>query len=156
MHILRYPRNVGFLRYWTLPNLPLFFLAAPMLWLLFQSSLVHLRDRPQQPSVVVRESSEASKGDSGVSQSSTFRLPQLALPQLVLTVTAATSFHVQVINRISSGYPMWYFTIATWILSQEKSQSQGNRNTGWEWLVRGMIMYPVVQGVLYASFLPPA
>ena len=38
---------MGFLRYWTLSNVPLFLIAAPMLWLLVQSSFMALSDRLQ-------------------------------------------------------------------------------------------------------------
>ena len=33
----------------------------------------------------------------------------LALPQVTLAVLALTSYHVQIINRLSSGYVVWYW-----------------------------------------------
>ena len=119
-------------------------------------------------------------------------LPRLALPQVVLAVMAATSFHVQIINRISSGYPIWYIILAIAIQSGRRSNathvesrakksadsaSSGDKSIQREadassiggtwhfgllqgrilkWIVRGMVMYAIVQGGLYASFLPPA
>jgi phosphatidylinositol glycan class V len=74
-------------------------------------------------------------------------LRRLALPQIVLAVLAFTSFHVQVVNRLSSGYVLWYLYIARSVL-------QGDRYA--VWAVRLMIMYAMVQASLFAAFLPPA
>lgn len=82
-------------------------------------------------------------------------IPELALPQLVLALAAATSFHVQIINRISSGYPMWYLTVAAWLLHDQNKHIGHEMHLG-QWAVRGMIMYSMVQGTLFANFLPPA
>ena len=83
-------------------------------------------------------------------------LPELALPQLVLAVTAAISFHVQIVNRISSGYPIWYLTVATWLLDRGSRRPSGVRFDHSQIAVRSMVMYAMVQGILYANFLPPA
>jgi len=77
-----------------------------------------------------------------------------ALPQLCLAVFTFTSFHVQIINRISSGYPLWYVTLATLVVKTTNHKRSESRLV--EYIVRGMIMYAIIQGVLYASFLPPA
>lgn len=76
---------------------------------------------------------------------------RLALPQLTLAVLALTSFHVQIITRISSGYPLWYLVLAREITD---SDSKGTRFA--KWTVRWMVMYALIQCVLFASFLPPA
>jgi phosphatidylinositol glycan class V len=70
-----------------------------------------------------------------------------AVPQLVAAVLAITSFHVQVVNRVSSGYPLWYMYLALRALTDGK----GARSA-----VRDMVMYALVQGVNFAAFLPPA
>jgi phosphatidylinositol glycan class V len=97
-------------------------------------------------------------------------LRKFALPQLLLAVLALTTFHVQIINRISSGYPVWYFVVA---VAMEGSRFAGvkvegevksGKGTGVmcyleeyaEWIVRAGVVYAVVQGGLYASFMPPA
>ena len=151
--------EVGLFKYWTLNNLPLFLLAAPMLlallWtgylaLLRSDGLVALAQSKTEKNVVTAEETEAFRNV----------LPRLALPQLVLAVLAATSFHVQIINRISSGYPVWYIVLAIAIHASpaERRRVLGSfgRGRALEWTIRAMIMYAIVQGGLFASFLPPA
>ena len=88
-------------------------------------------------------------------------LRQLAVPQIVLAVMAVTSFHVQIINRISSGCVVWYVVLAI-LLSDggrrmpHQSGLLGVLGGRTELLVRVMAAYAVVQGGLYAAFLPPA
>lgn len=76
---------------------------------------------------------------------------RLALPQLALAVLALTSFHVQIITRISSGYPLWYL-----VLAREITDGDAKEIRIAKWTVRWMVMYALIQGVLFASFLPPA
>jgi phosphatidylinositol glycan class V len=150
-HLIFY-RNVGLFRYWTLSNLPLFMLAFPMLGMLLGSSgtTLHNAYRQSLHGRSVPHTSE-SNGSNDV-PAAACDLPELALPQLVLAIAAAGSFHVQIINRIASGYPMWYMTIATWLMDQRTARDW---NLG-QWAVRGMIMYSLIQGTLFANFLPPA
>ncbi|KAK5130028.1 hypothetical protein LTR08_002544 [Meristemomyces frigidus] len=192
--------NVGFLRYWTVPNIPLFALAFPLGWIMVETAIPsffqahHINravngsceaDRKLQPYPPLPVTSEER-----VFQ---YMLPRLALPQVVLVGLAATTSHCQILNRISSGYPLWYFIIALEVClnngygagwsednsvaererlrrgegrRQQKQQRDGMfRLMGdydrlpWakpEWIVRGMMVYAVVQGGLFASFLPPA
>ena len=133
-------RNTGFLRYWTVSNLPLFLLAAPMLWLLFKSGTT----------VLLGQSGIPPKREGSADADYT-RLPQLALPQLMLAATALTSFHVQIVNRLCSGYPMWYIVLADWL-----SQGDMAKNRNGQFAVRGMILYAIIQTILYTDFLPPA
>lgn len=95
---------------------------------------------------------------------------RFAVPQITLAILALTSFHVQIINRISTGYPVWYLVIAI-IATSSKAAEELHKSvatyfqalcrnfstTSTQQLIfRSMIMYAVVQGGLYASFLPPA
>lgn len=73
----------------------------------------------------------------------------MAVAQVLLTVLAFTSYHVQIITRISSGYPVWYWWLAANLMDR-KSKDPGNG------IVMFMVMYASVQGALFASFLPPA
>ena len=145
-------RNVGLFRYWTLSNLPLFMLALPMLWMLIESSVTTLHNAHRQ-SLHGRSvpRTDESNGSNDI-PAAACDLPELVLPQLVLAIAAASSFHVQIINRIASGYPMWYMTIATWLMDQgtTKHESLG------QWAVQGMVVYSLIQGTLFANFLPPA
>jgi phosphatidylinositol glycan class V len=156
LHETKFIRNVGFLRYWTFSNLPLFLLAGPMLWLLLQTSVEYLRNSTQQRlQPFETQSGDDRKGCVDLSTTPA-RLPQLALPQLVLAITAATNFHVQVINRLSSGYPIWYITTAGWIITQGSTTRREKVSKYSPWICRGLIMYALVQGTLFSNFLPPA
>ncbi|KAK8184117.1 GPI mannosyltransferase 2 [Phyllosticta citribraziliensis] len=141
--------NVGFLRYWTLSNVPLFLLAAPSLFLLISAGLrVMQRTRP----------SELASSEPSTQQLFTRRfLIQMALPQLALALLALTNFHVQIINRISSGYPLWYLAVAAGLDGAAPLQHlaiAGKRTSAS--ILRLMVMYATIQGALFASFLPPA
>jgi len=171
--------QVGLFKYWTSNNLPLILLAAPMLVILLYTSEVALfRPESMLPSTALDRAGVTSE------ETKVFRhvLPRLALPQLVLAGLAATSFHVQIINRISSGYPVWYMVLAVAVnttqetvrketVQQDTAKSADTReNTKdgqekaamlfngkeMQWEVRVMVMYAIIQGGLYASFLPPA
>jgi phosphatidylinositol glycan class V len=150
-------RNVGLFRYWSLPNIPLFVLAAPMLWVMITSSLTVLRGH-LQPLLHGRPAPQDSATTEPTNNSAvTHYFPELALPQLVLAIAAITSFHVQIVNRLASGYPTWYMIIATWLIDEQTMPNTGaklhKRN---QWIVRGMITYALAQGMLFANFLPPA
>ncbi|KAL4871654.1 hypothetical protein BDV12DRAFT_17808 [Aspergillus spectabilis] len=135
--------DVGFLRYWKVSNGPLFLLAAPMLVILFLSSFWAIgADVPLLP-------------NNGSPASSL--LMQLAITQFVLTAMALTSYHVQIINRISSGYPLWYWFLAWHALgTSEGAQRRGKYRTYSLVIVQVMVVYALVQAVLFGSFLPPA
>jgi phosphatidylinositol glycan class V len=89
---------------------------------------------------------------------------RLALPQLALVVLASTTIHVQIINRLSSGYPLWYLLLARDIV-EYRNPTGATKRVEWRhpnlhqtavWTVRWMVMYALIQGALFASFLPPA
>lgn len=73
----------------------------------------------------------------------------MAAAQTLLVLFALTSHHVQIITRLSSGYPIWYWWLARALVDGQKSGVAGG-------IVVFMIMYASIQGVLFASFLPPA
>ncbi|KAI0887759.1 glycosyltransferase family 76 protein [Annulohypoxylon maeteangense] len=132
--------NVGFLRYWTPSNIPLFLLATPMICFLAKSGLECMK----LPLKVVAE-----KSDPADPTHLSLLIRSMALAQVVLAVLAITNYHIQIITRISSGYPLWYWWLAK-ILTDQKNSTFGNT------VVRFMVMYAVIQGALFASFLPPA
>lgn len=140
-------RNVGFLRYWTVSNIPLFALAVPTLVVLLLSGKWSLTRWLQstKPTIAPKEHSEIL----GLNEALVGRL---ALPQIVLTVMAITSYHVQIINRISSGYIVWYWFIA-WIVMDQQKPERLQKTKLW---ILWMLPYGLVQAVLFASFLPPA
>ncbi len=83
-------------------------------------------------------------------------LQQSVLPQLVLTTLAVSNYHVQIINRISSGYAVWYWWLACAILDDCQITLAGRTWNVAQLAVRWMIMHALIQTVLFASFLPPA
>ncbi|KAL8734793.1 MAG: hypothetical protein Q9181_003037 [Wetmoreana brouardii] len=119
--------NVGFLRYWTASNAPLFLLAAPVLLVMIMSVIW----------------AEPSYGEARHSDREVVKRPQppsdrlwmspvgidvarcLAIPQLILAILALTTYHVQVITRLSSGYPLWYWWLASKIVGKESIRSAG-------------------------------
>ena len=133
-------RNVGFLRYWTPGNIPLFLLATPVIYLLMKSGMEMLKAPMASLSKNLVFSSLASRECF---------VRSVALSQLILAALAVTHYHVQVITRISSGYPLWCFWLAS-KLGDAKGSVTGRK------FVIFMVMYATVQGALFASFLPPA
>jgi len=99
-------------------------------------------------------------------------LRRLALPQAILAVSALLVFHVQVVTRVASGYPVVYVWGAECIMGSDSSDGDARRTGGeegvrgsndtkkrWdvgELIVRGSVIYAVVQGALFAGFMPPA
>ncbi|GAB7350441.1 hypothetical protein MBLNU459_g1048t1 [Dothideomycetes sp. NU459] len=152
--------NNGFLQYWTMSNLPLFLLAMPMIVVLLFTGLLALLS----PELLLSPSPPSDAQDAKITG------------EILLAGLDLTNFHVQIINRISTGYPIWYLVIAIMTTSRAlpagKQTPSGTQDAASEylqvllrslskgstqqWLLRSMIMYALVQGGLYASFLPPA
>jgi len=129
-------RNTGFLRYWTVSNIPLFILATPMLAVLIKAGVDQLRSRHVPGADKPAESARL-----------TSLLQSAAVAQVLLAVLAAATYHVQIITRISSGYPLWYWWLAGCLVRGENTGSR---------VVVFMVMYASIQGALFTSFLPPA
>ena len=123
-------------RYWTLSNIPLFLLAAPTLVILFKSGLWGIQ-RAQWGADL---------------------MPRLAITQLFLSGMAFVGYHVQIITRLSSGCIVWYWWVADMIMDagSERTPKEQQRRNESGWIVRWMVMYGLIQGVLFAAFLPPA
>ncbi|KZF24963.1 glycosyltransferase family 76 protein [Xylona heveae TC161] len=147
--------DVGFLRYWTVSNLPLFLLAAPMLYILSSSAIWALMmQRPKSKD----DSAKASHAERSLILTSPIFarcITPLAIIQLLLAILAFTNYHVQIISRISSGYVVWYIWVAL-KLSGELAPASGDKLVPTESIVRWMVVYAIIQGGLFASFLPPA
>lgn len=123
----------GLFRYWTLSNIPLFLLAAPMLYTLFRSGW----EMMAVPSTEAGDLTDLAKSLAGA--------------QALLVVMAFTSYHVQIITRLSSGYPVWHWWLAQCLAGDR--EKAGGLGKG---LVTFMVMYGAIQAVLFSSFLPPA
>ncbi|KAI6371121.1 hypothetical protein MCOR25_004055 [Pyricularia grisea] len=133
--------GTGFFAYWTISNAPLFLLAAPMLYILFRSGWETVIASPGKS---IGAANTAAKGDVGD------LVKALAAAQIILAVTALTSYHVQIITRLSSGYAVWY-----WWLAQRLADDKDKGGFG-KGVVTFMVMYAAIQAVLFSSFLPPA
>lgn len=72
---------------------------------------------------------------------------RLAAPQIVMAILAITTYHVQIVNRLCSGYPWHYIWLAEKICSKDRIG---------KYAVGFFVVYGLVQGGLFASFLPPA
>lgn len=147
---------MGLFRYWTVSNLPLFILAAPITWLLVVSSVTVLRSAVQHPlhGRLAPPTSGTATPRNGTS--AICKLPELALPQFLLAVAAVTSFHIQIVNRIASGYPIWYLVVALWLVDSQSINQAKKPSSEAQWIIRGVVVYSLVQGMLFANFLPPA
>ena len=140
-------RNCGLFRYWTISNIPLLLLATPMFVILTTSGLWALKFNPEK----LRRVMKNAKGT--VSRNSTQGpvlqvIRNLAVSQLMLVLLTSTTAHVQIITRISSAFPVWLWYIA--ISSREGKTLLVGR------IITFMVVYSVIQGGLFASFLPPA
>ncbi|KAI9151935.1 GPI mannosyltransferase 2 [Paramyrothecium foliicola] len=120
--------NVGFLRYWTPGQIPLFILAAPVLVVLVKSGMDVIA-KPAQSFTVLQPFQTL--------------LHTLAASQILLAVLALTSYHVQIISRISSAYPIWYLWLAG-CLRDNKLQTWGRGYTVF------MIMFSLLNSTLKA------
>ncbi|KAI9700040.1 MAG: ER membrane glycoprotein subunit of the GPI transamidase complex-like protein [Candelina mexicana] len=142
--------NVGFLRYWTISNLPLFLLAAPMLLVMVWSSVW-----PFSSEEITSSSSTPSEESRAFVSAMCLR--RFALPQLLLSILALTSYHVQIITRLSSGYVVWYWWAALVVGADDKQIEVGKwRLQPGKLMLRWMVMHAIIQAGLFASFLPPA
>lgn len=149
------------MRYWTASNIPLFIIASPMLVILIHSS-----------TSLFSATSARTFSTTGTDSNDAYflrtrrLLRSFAAPQLALAVMAITNYHVQIINRISSAYPVWYIWFALAILRDDFKletstskmsikQDEGSSQKS-SILLKVMVMYALIQGGLFASFLPPA
>ena len=154
-------RNVGFLHYWTISNIPLFVIALPMLATMVRSSIWALSKSGKISYHSERTTTEQAGPSSQLdldNKALKFQrfLRCLTLPQLALALMALTSYHVQIITRLSSGYPVWYWWVAMMVVKRNTkiaSEKSGNLAAI---ISKWMVMYAIVQGGLFSSFLPPA
>ncbi|KAK1986932.1 mannosyltransferase [Colletotrichum cereale] len=140
--------GVGLFRYWTPSNLPLFVLATPVLGLLIVSGW----DGMTRPSGLARSPTDDKPPPRRDGTRSTLVF-SMAAAQVLLAVLAITTYHVQIITRIASGYGVWYWWAAGRLLDDG---ADGKRRGLGGKIVTFSVMYAAIQGALFASFLPPA
>lgn len=141
------------MKYWTLSNVPLFLLASPMLSIMFVSckwAVDHVLPSGRSD-VITKGKDSGSQHDIGKSVYSNRQwLFYLCLPQLLLAFLAFTTYHVQIITRLSSGYPVWYWWLGSLFVDGDRHRGSSKAILIW------MVVYSLVQAGLFASFLPPA
>ena len=110
---------MGFLRYWTPNNIPNFALASPMLVILAYSGFSALSSLPflaPSASVPLRVRRQSSESEPSAARQLRELRQCAAAVQLLLAAAALTSYHVQIITRLSSAYPVWYWWLADRLL----------------------------------------
>ena len=150
------------MKYWTLSNLPLFLLAAPLLYIMTHSAIWAWNwdstVSSTHPGKHQNRNGAATTDGEGTPSATAASdvVKKLLVPQLVLTFLALTSYHVQIITRLSSGYPVWYWWLACLTLDDEKLCLFGRTWRSARIVSGWMIGYELIQAGLFASFLPPA
>ncbi|KAI4526051.1 glycosyltransferase family 76 protein [Schizophyllum commune Loenen D] len=137
--------NVGFLRYWTLQQLPNFIIAAPPLAAILAFSWWHLR--------------RVVPGYVAVTTTTSPALSPLLSPLLTPHVLHATfmalvlifASHVQIVLRFAAAMPATYWAGA-WLLVRRARK-------GWSWgrlWVAWSLVWGALSVLLWVAFLPPA
>ncbi|CAI4055167.1 GPI-anchor transamidase GPI18 SKDI_02G1130 [Saccharomyces kudriavzevii IFO 1802] len=127
--------EVGFLKYWTLNNLPNFLLAVPNIIILVYSSMYFSKIYPS------------------------YNLKPLVWITRVLVVTVCIFAHVQILNRIASFIPLHLWYLADRLVKTSDPKQMENPK-GDDKIVKFYIYWLAfwipLQTVLFAAFLPPA
>ena len=146
--------NVGFLRYWTLQQLPNFIISAPPVISIFYFCFFHVK-HGLIPRLGFRISSKSSMDDSKKphsheSLSSRFLSSSLTphvIHALFLCTTLLLTSHVQIILRLGPSMPLLFWS-ATWLLVERPPW--GRRWVAWS------VIWGAISLVLWGTFLPPA
>lgn len=143
--------GVGFLRYWTIQQLPNFLLATPVLVLLLSFCVHHtLHSIIPRLSLVLSGRSFDAPRSSPSGHPSPFLGHSLAphvLHALVLTLLLLFNSHTQIALRQAASMPLTYWAAAYLVLERPC--------WGW-WWVAWSVVWGAASVVLWAVFLPPA
>ncbi|TFK44581.1 glycosyltransferase family 76 protein [Crucibulum laeve] len=134
----------GFLKYWTLQQVPNFLIAAPPLLLLYTFSTYHLKNALlPRLSAFIQDKPPARVQDPFLN----FSLTPHAIHAFFLTSTLLFASHTQIILRVAASMPFLYWGAAWLILDYP---SWGSCWVGWS------VIWGVLSIILWATFLPPA
>lgn len=134
--------NVGFLRYWTLSQLPNFLMCAPVLALLLWFS-THYIFHVLLP-YVFRSYKPSNPLDSPLL---TVKLAPHAIHAFLFTLILLFASHTQIILRLAASMPFTYWAAGYLFLEHP---TWGKRWVTWS------VVWGAVSIVLWATFLPPA
>ncbi|KAG8910533.1 ER membrane glycoprotein subunit of the GPI transamidase complex-like protein [Tulasnella sp. 417] len=173
--------DVGFLRYWTPPQIPNFLFAAPVMMLLLTTSWKQVRgaaldamvgwNNNNGEGIAIRKrlqgaaqqviSGSSGGGAVGAEAPQASRLDILgsiatlhhAIHCLIFSLILLFASHVQIVLRLSSSMPYTYWAAASLIMQYK------GEGGGWNWAriwVVYLVVWSFVSMVLWATFLPPA
>ncbi|KAJ7495994.1 glycosyltransferase family 76 protein [Mycena galericulata] len=126
--------NVGFLRYWTLQQLPNFIIAAPPLLAISAFSIHHLRHWLTSPATAGRAFLSAS-------------IAPHAIHALIMCGMLLFASHTQIVLRFAAAMPLTYWA-AAWLLLEHPSWGRA-------W-VTWSVLWGTLSVLLWGAFLPPA
>ena len=132
--------NVGFLRYWTINQLPNFLLAAPTLSLIFAYCFRHLRK--MLPELVFNNSTSTSSRSF-----KSLTIDPHAIHATILCLILLVASHTQIVLRLAGSIPLTYWA-AAWLVSE-------HHTLGRLW-VTWSVLWSFISIVLWGTFLPPA
>jgi len=141
-HVQSYYWNVGFLRYWTLQQLPNFLISFPVLLILFYSSTTYV--------LQVAPSLLTLPKKSRIASSHPLLTPTLlphAIHTLIVSCMLLFASHTQIVLRLASSLPFTYWSAARLFIEHPKWAKV--------W-VAWSIVWGAVSVVLWTTFLPPA
>ncbi|KAF8504005.1 GPI mannosyltransferase 2 [Gautieria morchelliformis] len=133
--------NVGFLRYWTIQQLPNFLIASPVLFLLSFSSITHVSR------VIPHVVSPRLKSEPTTSPIVTFAVLPHAIHAFIFTCMLLFASHTQIILRLASSMPFTYWSAARLFFEHPKCAK------AW---VAWSVVWGAMNIVLWTVFLPPA
>jgi len=144
-------RNVGFLRYYEVKQIPNFLLATPMIILSVYGIYTYFNyDRNRFLSLGLISSKETHQGKKKKKENGLF-FTKTILPFIYLwvflLVYLVPTIHIQVITRLFSSLPPIYWTITFTLYNSPKMFS---------FFIHYFVLYTLIGIVLYSNFYPPA
>jgi phosphatidylinositol glycan class V len=129
--------NVGFLRYWTLSQLPNFLIASPPLVVISAFALDHFQS--------LLSEFQGINGRINFCQS-LFLTPH-AIHATIFSSILLFASHTQIVLRLAASMPFTYWA-AAWLFM--KFPTCGTLWVAWS------VIWSLISGILWATFLPPA
>ncbi|KAF9529293.1 glycosyltransferase family 76 protein [Crepidotus variabilis] len=133
--------NVGFLRYWTVSQVPNFVIAVPPMALIFAYAGHHLR------SVSKIFLAEGLRQTPSVKFQNALFITPHALHALLFSSILLFASHTQIVLRLAASMPFTYWA-AAWLYIEYP-------RLGGVW-VTWSLMWGLISTILWATFLPPA